>query len=1148
MSHVSRPSAVFATSHRARISILPSGTRVADTIRAMRWTDSLLPATSAGRDVLVVARSTATARAIQLELARLGRDGAGWPGLRIATVAGLLGEASPGDLLPRSDRGASNELPPEHPWAAQLADRPLLRDRLAAWLDKAHALVALGQPVKLSEPLAALLAAGWGRGDDTTATQRFLARPPSGDAFAVGFEGGTFSYAGRLGRLERAIVSKLGARVLAPHGSPSDARGGAKIPCWRVADVHAEARAAAMVARGARDVLVLVADDTTADRVRATLSRNGIAAADDDGASVAHHALAAAIRPLVPVFESKGDAALDVEDLERLLASPVVRRRPRLAPPAKLASPVEEPAEDEDEDAADAAAPEATAEAPRLSRKRLRDILVATRRRRLPVKDWVARLDVVEAKWTEDEAKDAKRPTPRGDHTAEGRALSIASKRATLGLLRDTLVALHSAAQEGTLGALGTFARKLGPRLGWADAAGTIVVDSLRRAGHQSVTVAAFDEALASNVGVGALHEGARLVSYDAYDGRSAQTLVLCDVHDAGVGRVPSPNPFLSDDDLRELGLATGADAVRERLDLARWAARIVGESGGRVVAIASGADASGRAVSLPVDLANELEITLDARAANHGFTLATPAGSEQEATPLPELHDLGVYVAGAAGRNDVTVQIDAEWVRTGAVVGAKVAEKQSSAAEPKVPAPAERSLPELLKDSRPAPDALAPFLGLAGEDGALAEDFVLSASRLEKLTQCLYKGFAAHVLRLKERDDVTEEADARQRGTDVHEFMEKALVEHQLTVPAARIAEARAELAAALAKQTRASAEPDTASDDALATAQRGSSERQAKHWGVWVENRVQTDEEVRKAALALFWKNVSRTELARAVAALSPNDFVPGTRDRVEAGLKALLIAHRGDSARMLAEPQILIDELPASPAKGGRKNPKRAAVEARLDTPEAREAIATLGTLFEERVNRLHPNGDGDDLVESAEVPIAADPGAGTTISLGALTSPASGSIDALVRHRGPGPETSGYIVLDHKTGSKPSQSAALTSLVSPQLAFYALAAQQGLARPKGEPAPPKLPVLAVMVDATSKADETPARWPFGEAEARRAHEVFGEVLQLARAGTFPLAPHPLGCPLEKAGYCDYAELCRYRERAHEIAPETTDGDAE
>jgi len=97
-----------------------------------------------------------------------------------------------------------------------------------------------------------------------------------------------------------------------------------------VPDVAAEARAVTRevlpaLAAGKR-VLVLVAGTDTEERVRAVLSRNGIAAADDAAEPLRKHALASIARPLLPLFLSRGAEPVEADHLLRILTDPVLAR------------------------------------------------------------------------------------------------------------------------------------------------------------------------------------------------------------------------------------------------------------------------------------------------------------------------------------------------------------------------------------------------------------------------------------------------------------------------------------------------------------------------------------------------------------------------------------------------------------------------------------------------------------------------------------------------------------------------------------------------------------------------------------------------------------------------------------------------------
>ncbi len=115
------------------------------------------------------------------------------------------------------------------------------------------------------------------------------------------------------------------------------------------------------VADGGR-VLVLAPDGSTSERIAAALLRNGVPVVDDGSVPLSRHALVSAVRPLLPVFLSGGEAPVDESDLLRLLTDPVLSR----SAPAGGIAPI----------------PDLGDEKPRASTRHVRDLLARCRRAR----------------------------------------------------------------------------------------------------------------------------------------------------------------------------------------------------------------------------------------------------------------------------------------------------------------------------------------------------------------------------------------------------------------------------------------------------------------------------------------------------------------------------------------------------------------------------------------------------------------------------------------------------------------------------------------------------------------------------------------------------------------------------------------------
>jgi RecB family exonuclease len=1036
---------------------------------------------------------------------------------------------------------AAPPLPQSHAWSAALAKRPALRERLRAHLDAIHALAAFDLRPALRPELAELRDAGWGKGDRTLAAARLAAAPPPrGAVLTVGFGEPPFSFGGRVGLLERAVLARLGARGVEPSNAPSlAARLAQPLPTWRVADVHAEARAAAMLAQGRPNVLLLVADDATESRAHATLARNGINVADDGATAHATHALVAASRALVPLFEQHGAALLHYEDLARLMASPVVSRRmPRFQPAEDLED--EKPSEGEgqgegegesehDDDAPIVPGPD------RVSLRYLHEAFVACGRLRLSADAWEQAFNAVATRWKAE----------RADAVARGKAgeaLAPFDRRiGTARVLAARMQLLTRSASRGTLGALGDFLRSVGLRMSGGDRLGTRIIDSLREAGEQPATLEAFADAIGGGMGSGRLDEGVQILAYDDYDGRAADLLILLDVHDKGLGRVSAPDPFLTDEDRRALGLAPGLEATGERIALARWAVT----RAAKAIAIATETDATGRRVAIPVDLRAELSFARDLTPASYGLQIEANA---EDARELPEQRDLGALNAGSGSRepDSVCTQVDAEWARAGfaferaeAPERLDVPEASVDAAAVSVRDPAERSLMELRAKAAPVHVDLEDFFGFVGKERALPADFRLSASRLTNFMQCMYKGFCASVLRLTERDEVSEELDAKARGTRAHAVLEAALKDQYLIVPAARLAQARADILARLVSETgKALAKAGSMGHAPLDRALAGESARWNAHWKTWVETRVRAPDEANDSLLRNAKKGLTEDPAwTAAIASLTEGATLSkATVGRLKDALWTALSDTNGDLSSLPKAPKAFLDSLLTAKKPSAGNLDEAKAVRGRLGLPETKAALQQLGELYRTDVFPTLCPSTRDDQIIATELDFGIKSGkAPLTMRLGAEPISVSGQIDALVRHQGPAADTARWHVMDHKTGAAPKVADMIDSLIAPQLAFYALALEERReASEKDEQAP--LPVGALIIDTTFKGATT--RVSPSPAQLARARDIFGRTLDSARAGDFALAPHPCGCPLEERGYCAFDEICRHRAGTHRI----------
>ncbi len=1062
-------------------------------------------------DVWLVCRGRETARAVLLSLVGQGET-VSWAGLRVTTLSAVLAEASGAALLGAPREVSSPQLPEGHPWAQKLTTRPGLRRLLRGHLERLHLLVAAGeQPTGLRPELAALLAADFGKTARVRAAQQLRRRVPSNaQVRAVGFGPDGFSFAGQVGHLERALLALLEARPLGPS-QPPERLGAGSLRTVVLADPHAEARAIAEAALGQKGVLVLVPDAATASRVRAALWRNGVPVADRGFSALSHHALVALLRPLVPLVGSKGEEPVDYEAIVHLLLSPVLSRRAlEVAEPEPEADPFayEDDVLAEPEEAQDAP------ERARLSPRHARELLLRCRRVRATLPEWRDRLrgEAFELTGKEGHAHD------------EAQQAALRSRLASAQVLIDRLELLLECAREGTLAGLGRFVRTVGLSDKAGDRLGHAVARALMAAGATPATAEAFEEVLQGGLASSRLEEGAEVLAYEDYDGRRAPLLLCAGVHDKGLSRAPAPDPFLTEGDYAALGLSHGQGRVRERLALLRWAV----SRAGAAVAFCAKVDASGRRVSLPAELAEEVALDGARRHAAYGLPL------DGGPSALPELQDLralGPSTHAAASNDSACEQLDAEWVRAGFRIHGR-----TPAALPEAPPLSSRSpLSRLLEEREPLlPSSLRPLLGYVGGP-ALPDRFVLSATRLADFTQCLFRAFLAHALRLKPAQDVEEEYTPSEIGDFLHGALAEATQGLRWVVPAAQLAATRQKALDTLCASTeqRFSREaPELGSDlsRSILEARTGVVERWKRHWARYLDARIVSVEEHNAAILRWAARAMkSWPEYLDALTALGHEELpTKAARERLEKGVAFAAQSSEGDVETALPSGSVL-SELKDT----GRNAEERGLVKRRLESAEGRARLAALFTRFRAVADTQLAPADGDLEVVEVELPFGAAEhtrGAPETLSLGSLQVPVQGRLDAVVLARGRKAGGGHYKVVDYKTGG-PGQTATadVEALTHPQLLFYGLAFRDRLAQAPGE-----LPIHPIREVGYDAVKDKPVRVPLSQTQLDEAADSFGALMHRAQEGSFALHPHPLRCPLlDSRAHCDFAEVCRFRE---------------
>ena len=676
-----------------------------------QWLAPVFMALDESSDVLVLCRTSATVRAVYRALAARQGDN-GWAGLQVVTLPGLLASLQGRVLVADGEDGPlAPVLPVGHAWADRLAERAQLRRALAGHVERLLGAELAGVDVAgVRAELRELLDAGWAAPPWLGAARRILDD-------AVGFEravavGGApgMAFGGVVAPVDVALVDALGCawvEVAAP-----DLEGG-PLPAWVVPDSAAEARAvAAALLRHAVDddadvpAVVLVADSATAERVRATLRRNGVAVADDDASPVGRHALVSILEPLLPLFSGEANE-VEARVLLRLFTDPVLRR----TPPGRAG--VDLPPE---------------IERARASVRHVRRAIVGCHRVRATLADWRAALVEQQERVAADHAT-----ADSDDRTY------LAARLVSLRVLLTQLDCLaEQVAARPRLGGLATLVSRLGLSEPATDRVGHAIQAALGAAGAWPASPDHFREALSGAVASGRVDTGVEVLSYTSYDGRPASLLIATGVHTKGLAASPSPDTFLAAADMQALGLPEPAVAVQQRLDILRWAA----SRAHTTLALVARADASGRAVTPPVELdLQEADAPVVTAEASYGL-----------AFDVPEAQDRCALEAGQGEPDRTCRAVDAEWSRGGDVFDDR---DPVDPLEPKLAT----VLEYLDRDEDMFPEVLLPWLGCAGDhpggDSGLRPDMSLSATRLQPFTRCLFAAFCSSALGLRSREEV---------------------------------------------------------------------------------------------------------------------------------------------------------------------------------------------------------------------------------------------------------------------------------------------------------------------------------------------------------------------------------------------------------
>ena len=844
------------------------------------------------------------------------------------------------------------------------------------------------------------------------------------------------------------------------------------LPAIAVTDVAAEAREAVRLLFEAKAGLALVADAATGERLTSALQRNGVAVSGDGSVGLDRHSLTALLSGLIPVFESRGAEAITQAELCEVLLHPVLSRRAQKSDVAALASI-----------GLDGQV--------RLSVRSVRKILAATRRFRATPLEWVDLLAAATA--------ELMRPREMDD----GRVEVSEARLQGIGIIaQGRAKLLAECASFGTFAAMADLVKGCG-LADPSDRIGAAIRAELRRAGNTAVSSERFLDALGGAVDAGILPAGVTVLRYDQYDGRPSDVLVLLDVHHKGVGSAPAVDPLLGETGLRALGLPSPSEVVRERLQLLRFAATRAGSC----TAIVAATDAGGRVVVAPIDLALHFDGMADGSAQQ-------PRDSYGLQVDIPERKSRVSMMEGSHSSPDagLALQIDAEWFRAGVLLaGSKL---------PRVPqSPA--TLEDYLTCSDLRPPDLRAFLGDVGTargsvDG-LPSDFRLSASKLIHFTSCLYQAWGATVVGLGRMQNIEEDLGASEIGTAAHKVLELQSGLHWV-VPDSGVSDARRLLVER--STARMEAEVEAVRTDqkaheetgAVAAARVGLTTRWKRHWTRYAARRITAASDARAKEMTRFAKTLDKETVEQAAGALFPT-LAKGPRDGLgKVMVKVLVHTPTADALRDAVE--TLCKDL------ANKNQPAVRVALAGPFPPEMETLIAMAAAAWVPP-----PDALGDALVVGVEAKFDAE--SPTALSLGARPVRVKGSIDALVRWRRGG--TGSIEIVDFKTGKAGSggdKRDVLGTLTKPQLPFYGLVVRAGLI-----PVTDGAPVRALSYDMVSLNKDT--RMEIEDEALDRASFTFGALLDRARAGDFPLAPHPASCPLVGGkGYCDLRDACRLR----------------
>jgi len=1086
---------------------------------------------------LVLCRSGSVRRGV---LARMKSEANGWIGVEVVSLEASVAQQTPNIVAPMGDdvvAGGVNDgaLPAGHPWAATLLHRPKLRGELRQIVERARALqtIAGDLPPNLAQSLIGdLVAAGWGDNVIHLGWSRLLARineqPKS--VIACGFDPDpNFTHCGRVDAVARALLHAVPQQnycSLADDGGwePPSALAVDANRTIHVSDVSAEARIAAKHVGEALEknpkarILVLCSHEDTAGRLSATLARNGITVAQRHSTSLSQHGLASVCRDLLPIFATNCAQSVLRKTIEKMLSSPMLVRSI--------------PANDEgvQQYLGNLVIHLPPNDRCRVSLRHLSKMLNFARRSSATPAEW----QTVITNWTA--AMLAHALAPGNEEYVEANTRKVVS-----GLVAgQKLQLLIQHAGVGTFGALADLLTEYGVFDAQSNAAQAIRAE-LRRFGSRVMNHDDLAQILDATVDSGELSVGVTVMPYHEYDYRASDLVVLLDLHSKGITKPPMADAFLQDADLlTAFGRPNPEQEVSERVLLLKAATARAKD----FIYVVSHRGGDGKAVVPPMELGLAGEVAV----LDHGLRI------EQ----LRENTSRGDFATRNPhhGQTWCDQQIDAEWVRSGQRMDGTDPVRQLVAKT--------SSLFNYMEtDSRPGD--IKKFLGQVGaalgrnadeERHGLPLNLVLSSSSIEQFTGCMYRGFAARILRLKEDKERTEDIDSDELGTALHAAIEAGIVDDGqgifFVVPDGEEIQKRLEFvqrASAMFVQ----AVPAAAADGLAGMARNNLVARWNRHWNGFANIRILSHSQAledRKAKIEDKVMGVTNDPQPREIVSVFAPDANASAKVRIwKAILGALSNKNECPTLDALATVDFFnevhhereIGEVTAMAVDLAIFNGARAVFIAALNNDPANNLLSVAVQNF---INKwiVPPNPNGDHKVLASEAQFGFN--AAVTLVLGdAGALSVRGKIDAIVQLPGGALE-----ILDFKSGtSSVDHDAALKSLLKPQLPLYALAVNARNPRVVQFPVlPADATVTAATIDRIKvnkghRSEISLASAAFLEQFPARLGAVLAPGVN---NGDFALRPHPGSCPLLKErAYCDFQAVCRLR-RLPEISDDPSD----